>query len=281
MTASAASGDEHEVLLRGVGKSGKQWEAHLFGLDEVWRADLDGNGTQDYIFFGAGPGFNGRTMPLFSLVILLMDREGMPVPFFTLVYHGENGAGIKHLVDLNHDGRAELLIRSYDEDPSDARVGDLCSGHWITQAYRFENYGAKEIRGALGGISFPLVHDWTYRGTLCTAEEKPFITVRPVSFAELGTSSEGELITTLRKSSDADGRLAIDPVAGCSAITAPQMVVYDRPQVREIAFPNLFRSYAADLVETIWRDGAHVRLRGINKRDGGGECSVTLMWATK
>jgi hypothetical protein len=281
ITASAASGDAPEVLLRGVGTSGKHWEAHMFGLDEVWRADLDGNGTQDYVFSGGGPGFNGRTTPLYSLVILLMDREGMPVPFFTVVYHGENGAGIKHLVDLNHDGRAELLISSYDEIQSDARVGPFCSGHWITQVYRFENFGAKEIRGTMGSISFPLVHDWTYRGTECAEEEKPALTVQPVSLAELGTSSEGELMTTIRKSSDADGRLAIDPVAGCNAITTPTIVVYDRPQIREIAFPNLFRSYGADLAETIRRDGAHVKLRGINKRAGSSECSVRLMWAAK
>jgi hypothetical protein len=96
ITATAASG-VREVRLRGMGRSGKTWEAHIFDLDEVWRADLDGNGTQDYVFFAGGPYFNGRTTPPFSLSILLMDREGMPVPFFTVVYHGENGAGIKHL----------------------------------------------------------------------------------------------------------------------------------------------------------------------------------------
>src|SRR5450432_2095240 len=98
-----------EVELRGVGKSGKRWEAHMCCLDEVYRADLDGNGTQDYIFTGSGPYFNGRTTPLFSITILLMDAQGIPVPFFTSLYHGENGKGSKHLVDLNRDSRAEIL----------------------------------------------------------------------------------------------------------------------------------------------------------------------------
>ena len=75
--------DPREVRLSGVGKSGKRWVAHLSGLDEVWRGDLDGNGTQDYVFFGSGPYFNGRTTPVFSLTILLMDNKGLPVPFFT------------------------------------------------------------------------------------------------------------------------------------------------------------------------------------------------------
>src|SRR5580698_5869728 len=47
-----AGRDPREVRLLGVGKSGKPWEAHMCCLDEVWRADLDGNGTQDYVFFG-------------------------------------------------------------------------------------------------------------------------------------------------------------------------------------------------------------------------------------
>jgi len=86
------------VRLRGAGTHGKRWEAHMCCLDEVWRGDLDGNRTQDYIFFAAGPRFNGRTTPPFSLSILLMDHDGLPVPFFTVVYKGENGDGIKHLV---------------------------------------------------------------------------------------------------------------------------------------------------------------------------------------
>jgi hypothetical protein len=45
-----------------AGKSGKRWEAHFRSMDEVWRGDLDGNGTPDYVFFGAGPYFNGRVI---------------------------------------------------------------------------------------------------------------------------------------------------------------------------------------------------------------------------
>src|SRR5262249_28331921 len=113
----------HEGRLSGAGKSGRKWEARLADLDEVWQGDLDGNGTQDYVLFSVGPYGNGRTAPVFSLSILLMDSDGLPVPFFTVVYKGENGEGIKHLLDLNHDGRAELLISTYDENASDDRYG--------------------------------------------------------------------------------------------------------------------------------------------------------------
>ena len=92
-----------------------------------------------------------------------MDSDRMPAPFFTVVYEGENGSGIKHIVDLNHDGHAQLLISSYDENVSDPHVGAFCSGHWTNQLYRFKDLAAEEIRGEVAGLTFPLIHDWTYR----------------------------------------------------------------------------------------------------------------------
>jgi hypothetical protein len=264
--------------LRGAGKSGKQWEAHIFGIDEVWRGDLDGNGTQDYVFFASGPYFNGRTTPVFSLSVLLMDREGMPVPVFTVVYHGENGAGIKHLVDLNHDGHAELLISTYDENVSDPLADVFGSGHWTTQLYRFQDFGAEEIRGTVGGIKFPFVHDWTYRSTERAERQSPLLPVQPAALYEHGTRKQEELITTIRKPSSEGGLLAIDPVAGCKAVR-PGVVVYDRPQIREIGFPSMWNTYTADLADTLRRDAEQVELRGIDKWMGNGDCSVNLIWA--
>lgn len=278
ITATAATADEREVRLRGTGKSGKQWEAHIFGLDEVWRADLDANGTQDYVFFAGGPYFNGRTTPLFSLSILLMDGEGMPVPFFTVVYKGENGDGIKHLVDLNHDGHAELIISSYDEEPSDPHAAAaFCSGHWVSQLLQFRNFGAEEIRGQIAGMTFPFIHDWSYGEKECGHNEGPN-PIRPPTISEHGTSMQEAVITKIRKKGDADGRFAIDPVRGCKTVS-PSVVVYDRSQVREIASPNQFGNYSSDLANNIQRDGARVELRGINKWMGNGDCSVNLIWA--
>ena len=277
ISAIAAGNGEREVQLRGVGKAGKRWEAHLSGLDEVWRADLDGTGTQDYVLFAAGPYFNGRTTPLFSLSILLMDREGMPVPFFTDVYRGENGDGIRHLVDLKRDGHAELLISTYDEASSDPDVEPSCSGHWVNQLYRFSDSGVEEIRGTIGGIAFPLIHNWSYRGTQCPQTEAPF-PVRPATLYEHGTSTQDEVSTTIRGKGNVTELLTIEQVAGCRAIR-PDVIVYDRPQGREIAFPSQFSSYSADLADRIRRNKAHIKLRGIDRWMGHGDCSVNLLWA--
>ncbi len=273
---AVASNSEREVRLRGTAKLGKRWEAHLYGLDEVWRADLDGNGTSDYVLFGYGPYGNGRTTPPFSISILLMDRDGLPVPFFNVVYQGENGAGVKHLVDLNGDGKAELLISTYDELSSDERVGPFCSGHWTTQLYQFKDFAVQEYRGSMGSIRFPFIHDWTYRGTRCE-EEVPGTKAQPPILYEHGTASQGKLFTTIRKVEEGAGLLTIDPVGGCETVD-PRVVVYDRPQLREIAFPNPYNSYPVDLETTLMRNGARAELRGVNEPSDA-SCTVNLIWA--
>jgi len=67
-------------------------------------------------------------------------------------------------------------------------------------------------------------------------------------------------------------------VAGCKTIRAI-VVVYDRSELREIAFPNQFGTYSDDLADRLRHDGARVKLRGIDRWMGNSECSVNLMWA--
>ena len=153
----------------------------------------------------------------------------------------------------------------------------FCSGHWTNQLYQFEDSGVEELRGMFGGITFPFVHDWSYRGTLCAELEKPFLPVQPATLYEHGTGKKDQVNTAIRKIDDS-GLLTRDQVTGCKSIT-PEVIVYDRPKLREIAFPNLFDTYSAELAGRIWRAGAQVQLRGIDRRMGGGDCSVNLMWA--
>jgi hypothetical protein len=277
ITASAVNRNVPEVLLRGTGKSGKPWEATLFGVDEVWRGDLDGNGTQDYVFFSGGPRSNGRTAPPYSLSILLMDSAGLPVPFFTAVFHGANGDGIKHLVDLNHDNHAELLISSYDEIPSDSRVGAFCSGHWVNQLYRFKDLGVEEIRNTVGDISFPFVHDWTYHAKDCVDEAKPYPLVAQAEIYNHGTVAGPEARTKIREARD-PASIAIEPVAGCDKVT-PTVIAYDQLGLREISFPAPFVIYNIDLAGRILKNRATVELRGIQRSGAKGDCNVNLLWA--
>jgi hypothetical protein len=259
-------------VLRGSGVYGKRWEAHIYELEEVWRGDLDGNGIQDYVFFSVGPYGNGRMTPPFSISILLMDGDAMPMPFFTTVYHGENGDGIKHLVDLLHDGHAELLISDYDEHVSDPQADTFGSGHWTHQLLRFNNLMAEDLRGVFDGVRFPLIHAWS-DGPSSNPEHSKNGLEAPVIY-DHSTSEQHKLLTKLRAGSE----LSIVPVNGCDAVVAGP-IVYDQAGVREIAFPSPYGEYRAKVVERIRRTGTAVELRGLQKTPSG--CRASLVWAHK
>jgi len=279
ITARQASDGLREVTLRGKGKSGRRWQVRIASIDEVWRGDLDGNGTQDYVLIGPGPYFNGRMTPLYSTSILLMDGDGMPVPFFEALFHNEKGEGFRNIVDLDGDGRAEWLVSSYDEQASDPRVGGICSGHWVTRSFRFRNAGIEEVRATMGEIAFPFVQNWSYRPSECIdLGENSGITVQP-PFME---KSMGDSNGTIRGSGSEIRFVPKSPVNGCKKIHLElftEIIVYDRPVLREIVFPTLFSSYPDDLRKRIQRVNARVEARDIRNRFGDGNCFPESVWA--
>lgn len=273
--SASSKRDERGILVRGVGKRGKAWEVHIHALDEVWKGDLDGNGVQDYVFFASGPYFNGRTTPVFSLSILLMDDQGLPVPFFTVVYKGEDGMGIKHLVDLDHDGRAELLTSWYDEAVSDPVAGAFGSGHWVTQLHRFRSLRAEEVKGKMADLTFPFIHNWTYGGPPPGHETTPLPVEAPRIY-DHGTALQGEVRTTTL--GRGENWINIRPVAGCQQINS-SVVVYDRPNKRVIAIENLWNPAKENLEDEVLRDGVPVRLSGLRNQQHDGYCFANLLWA--
>jgi hypothetical protein len=265
----AIAAEENETVVRGRGKSGKAWEVHLCRgcAAEIWKGDLDGNGIPDYVLSGGGPYLQGRNTPLYSLNILLMDAQKLPVPFFTTVYLGEKGNAVKHLVDLDGDGRAELLISTY------AEIREGCDGgsstdHWTTQVYRFRDLYAEEFRGTMGGIRFPFVQDWA-------DGKKPCKTNLPPALEERGTSMKDERTIRRHTSPDETGTLAVDAGGGCTRIH-PEAVVYDRPRLRQIAFPNEQTKVVSEIMESIRAASLPVKLRGVQ---GSDLCFVNLLWA--
>jgi hypothetical protein len=245
---AAASADE--VVLTGKSKSGQAWTVHLCGscFDEVWRADLDANGTQDYVIFGAGPYDEGRTNPLFSLSFLLMDSDGLPLPYFAGVFHGENGDGVKHLVSW--DSQIRLLVSRYDEIPSDGSVAPYCSGHWVSQVYEFANGAVREVRKTLGGIRFPYVKNWAYSGPEC--ENHPVGFTGPANIRDYGTTAK-DIVKQLEE---------------CEEVK-PEAAVSDTAARREIAFLNLRGDAQSQLMKSM----PAPEMRGAHG------CAVSLLWA--
>jgi hypothetical protein len=267
-----------EVILRGNGKSGKPWFVHFadVAFDHVFRADLDGNGTQDYVIFGANPWANGRTAPLGRITILLIDKEGLPTPFETWTYDAYK----KRLVDLRHVGHAELLVSTYDEDHWDGRVAPFCSGHWITQLLEIQGSNWVEFRGGVAGLTFPFVHRWTYFGRKGFEFGKPGPakeTIRMPDHSTAPSDIDDARITQVKHNDPLE--VYLTPSPGCREFIV-QTVDYDQATRREIALYNPVGDFAGRLCQRMRADKARVRLTGV-KRDENQFCWANLLWGTQ
>jgi hypothetical protein len=264
-----------DVLLRGTGKSGRTWSARfwLVALDQVYRGDLDGNGTQDYVVFGAS-GANGRLAPPRWMIVLLMDKSGLPVPFEAGLY---DELGPRHVVDALHDGRAQLVVSDYDEGAWDKEAGAFCSGHWLTDLYEESGLGWREFHGGAAGLSFPFLHRWTY-GPACDPQASPHAWKEEIGPEQHSTASTD--VTSARMTgSHSNIDITLNPTAGCERFES-RMVVYDDRSKREIALSS-DSGYRANLLDRIRADKADVALRGVYRDAAGLSCRANLLWATK
>jgi hypothetical protein len=207
-----------------------------------------------------------------------MDEERMPVPFLAFMYDAPEAAGVPNLVDLDNDGRAELAVSTYDDNSSDPRVDPNCSGHWVTQLYRFEGLAVREFRGRVGGISFPLIHNWTYRGTECAELDQPKTEIQPAELRDGSTDRTFAATTLSKQPNDGAQEFDIVPVNGCREIW-PLVVVWDQKTDRTITFMILYNDRMAGLARSLWDRRSRLDLRGVSPGSFPGRCNVNLVWA--
>jgi hypothetical protein len=259
-----------EVDLQGTSKSRKRWSVHFSWIvfDQVYRGDLDGNGIPDYVVIG-GAGGNGRLAPPGTITVVLLDQQGLPVPFEAPLY---DDLGPRHVVDVLHDGRAQLALGAYDENGWDNRSGVFCSGHWVTDLYETTGFNWQGFQGAVGSVTFPLVHRWTYWPDCNYPSPEPW-----KEFVGTGQYSTASADIARLETSDS-GWAKLAPAEGCDSFGVG-MIVYDQRGRRDIALAAN-SEYAEDLLERILADKAEVALRGVQRKERG-YCTANLLWASK
>ncbi|HKQ73704.1 MAG TPA: hypothetical protein VJ810_08270 [Blastocatellia bacterium] len=145
---------EEGASFSGRGNDGKAWEITIkdspLGLGyHLYSGDLDKNGLADLVFitYTAANGF----LPFCILSIITFDSQGLPV----LLRDGQDveakQEGIAEIVDLDGDGKAELIATHYDNDDGK----DKWDGYYIADIYEVEE-GQWRRLNRYGNYSFPV-----------------------------------------------------------------------------------------------------------------------------
>jgi len=147
------TGDE-DLVFSGEDKNHKKWSFQISGKSaafayDLYIADLDRNGYKDIIL--AFPTGGNGLAPLTHILTLMFDSAGRPIPFEADGYSEHNETGIPDLVDMDNDGKAELIYMNFDE------------GYWITSIYKAANGRWERVTGHFGRRNYPLYTRFTFR----------------------------------------------------------------------------------------------------------------------
>jgi hypothetical protein len=154
--------EDGTFVVTGKDRLGHPWQftGHWSGFGGgFYTADLDHNGTQDLIsvWYTGGNGL----APTMHVVVLMFDQDRRPVPSEMDGYFEFDKNGVKDLVDLDGDGRAELIRQTWDD------------GYWITSLYEAREARWHRVQGPHGGRSYPLFTRFTNRANRTATTPAP------------------------------------------------------------------------------------------------------------
>jgi hypothetical protein len=149
------------IQFSGIDSAGKPWTVTADAMrgGALYLADLDRNGIVDLIY-AANTGGNGLAPPMHVLT-LLFDTAGRPVPSEMDGYFEIDQHGLQDLIDLDGDGRAELIRQAYDD------------GYWITSDYEARDAHWHRITGDHASQRFPLYTRFTNRANRVSTTPAP------------------------------------------------------------------------------------------------------------
>lgn len=137
------------VSVFGSDRVGKPWtvvSSAAAGSVSLWSADLDQNGMQDLILFL--PNVAEPWQPSAKIVLLMFERNGRPVPWCGVGFFSVDRYGLRELVDLDDDRKAEIVHQT--------RAGS----YWITSVLEADD-GHWQSINSIAGQSLPLLTPFT------------------------------------------------------------------------------------------------------------------------
>lgn len=264
--------EEGRAVIKGRDSGGAEWRVRLGNLSgygsNLYTADLDRDKVNDLVIVSPTGG-NGLA-PTKHLIALTFDEKGRPIPFEADGYFEEDARGIFDLLDIDRDGRAELLYMKFSE------------GYWVTTLYEAEGGHWRRVEGAHGRHTYPLYTRFTHRPnrrpTVPRAGSKPFTpdlsNVAPVlrgrldsyEWADVSQSEEVKLFV------EANGaRVECRPVAWYGTFG----VVADSSEGREVVTVYGNEEAAKELLDAALKAKSEVTLYG---RRAAEWCSPEWVW---
>ena len=116
--------ENQTLVVYGSDREGKPWSMISragIGYASIWTADLDRNGRKDLLIL-VRTGSCGWE-PGSQLITLMFEQNRRPIPWMCNGYFELDDRGIKDLLDIDGDGRAELVKQSHRD------------GYWLTSIY--------------------------------------------------------------------------------------------------------------------------------------------------
>ena len=140
----------NRLRLDGKDIAGAPWAMELetkSGGCWLWQADLDRNGRQDLIMVTSDATSAGDSIA----TLIMIDARGRPIPWQGAGHYDSEDGGLNNLVDLDGDGRAELLYLYVEGiDRGHARATSLTR-------YEIRNARLKRVDGWFAGDVFPAI----------------------------------------------------------------------------------------------------------------------------
>lgn len=266
---------EGNLIITGKDKHKKDWSVQLG--DSVlayncrfYEADLDRNRITDVVLLFPTGG-NGLA-PTNHLLAITFDEQGRPLTFEADGYFQDLGNRIFDLVDLDRDGRAELLYMNFDD------------GYWITSLYEVGAGRWQRISGRHGGRRFPLYTRFTNRANRRPTTPKrgrhpfapdlsnstPNLQGRLVSYRWADVSQSEDILLRI---ADSNGReISSQPVSWYGSFA----IVLDTEEGRRIVSLSTEEGAVKALLDKIVSGRYAVALYGQRQPD---KSSPEMLWA--
>jgi hypothetical protein len=267
--------NEDDLFITGQDKAGLTWEVHIqdkgYGMAfKVYTADLDKNGYSDGVLV-TPTGGNGLA-PITHIITLMFDSSGRPITFEAEGYFEDDQKSLDDLVDMDGDGRAELIFMNFD------------GGYWITNIYQAQQARWSPVKGRYGKRIYPLYTRFTHRPNRKPvtprpgrhpvapdlSDNQPRLRGRLLSYQWKDASQSEDLVFKLKTRQDAEISCQPDSWFGSFA------VLIDDNKGRRIASIAANEQAFKNLLDEIIKHGYAVDLYG---QRGAGQCSPELMWA--